>query len=199
MHVTIAHILPGNSLKVGVLPKKMGIRFSAFANLFKGIRGPIALILQGMVIVLVGLIMILGSLNNTASYLKASGHLETAYINQYDANQGAYLKLAGSQELYSATLADLHPAWDGQFFKNQRVDIYYEDRQPKVVVAMQLYDQFGEPALKLTTTTYDQNPTTYQIGAITPQVGIVVLVAGLVVTGIFAFVYIMRRRNTSFA
>ena len=177
----------------------MGIRFSAFANLFKGIRGPIALILQGMVVALIGLALILGSLNNTASYLKASGHLETVYTNQNDPSQGSYLKLVGSQELYSAILADFHPAWDGQFFKNQRVDIYYEDREPKVVVAMQLYDQFGEPAQKLTTTTYDQNPTTYQIGAITPQVGIVILVAGLVVAGIFAFVYIMRKRNTSFA
>jgi len=177
----------------------MGIRISAFANLFKGIRGPIALILQGMVVALIGLILILGSLNNTASYLKASGHLETVYTNQNDPNQGSYLKLVGSQELYSAVLADFHPAWDGQFFKNQRVDIYYEDREPKVVVAMQLYDQFGEPAQKLTTTTYDQNPTTYQIGAITPQIGMGILVAGLVVAGIFAFVYIMRRRNTSFA
>jgi hypothetical protein len=177
----------------------MGIRFSAFANLFKGIRGPIALILQGMAIALIGLIMIISSLNNTVPYLKATGHLETVYVNQNDPNQGSFLKLAGNQELYSAILADFHPAWDGQFFKNERADIYYEDREPKVVVAMQLYDQFGEPAQKLTTTTYNQNPTTYQIGAITPQIGMGVLVIGLVMAGIFAFVYIMRRRNTSFA
>src|SRR5712692_195177 len=48
----------------------------------------------------------------------------------------------------------LHPAWTDQFFKYERVDVYYNDDTPKSIVALQMYDPFGSPTTKYTTSDY---------------------------------------------
>lgn len=145
---------------------------SLFTRYLSRSRGPIALILQGFFFVLIGLIVALLNLNHVGNIQKVTGSISDVF-------GGAYISLAGSQDAYTFVLDDFHPHWNGVFFQGQKVDIYYESQMANLVVAIQLYDRFDNPGLKLTTAAYDQNHNTYQIPGLSPGVGIGILIFGL--------------------
>ena len=159
-----------------------------YAKYLKDIRGPRAILLQGMVVIVIGLILTLANLNNTVNYQKTTGLVDSVVTD-------GYLKLQGSDTLYAYVPGDFHPTWDGTFFAGQKVDIYYEAGNPNVVEALELYDVSDVPSLKLTTATYDQNSQTYQKGVISPQIGLGILVIGLILTAIGASIMIVRSRQ----
>lgn len=156
-------------------------------------KGTISLLLQGIFFVLLGLIVTLFNLNHVGHIQKVTGSISDVF-------GGAYISLAGSQDVYTFVLDDFHPAWNGIFFHGQKVDIYYEGQQANLVVAMQLYDQSDNPSLKLTTTTFDQNPNTYQTPGLSPGVGIGIMIVGLLLAafGIFRL-YKYNRDHPDFA
>ncbi|SRR6266446_2456828 len=115
------------------------------------------------------------------------GHIQKVTGSISDVFGGAYISLAGSQDAYTFVLDDFHPHWNGIFFQGQKVDIYYESQMANLVVAMQLYDRFDNPSLKLTTAAYDQNPSIYQTPGLSPGVGIGILAIGLLIAAFGSF------------
>ena len=161
---------------------------AVYAKFFKDIRGPRAIVLQGMVIAVIGLILTVANLNNTVNYQKNTGLVDTVVAD-------GYLKLQGSDTLYAYVPGDFHPTWDGTFIADQKVDVIYEGGDPNVVEALKFYDSSNVLTQKLTTATYDQNPSTYQKGGISPQIGLGILVIGLILTAIGASIMIVRSRS----
>lgn len=169
---------------------------SVYRRMFANIRGPVALIIQGAAIALVGLVVVLANPgSNTAPMQVDKGTISDVYEHTtggiYDAT---WITLTNS-ELYMFDKTRLNPNWNNQAFKGEKIDIYYEDATPRQVMAIQLYDQFGDPTAKYTTPTYDQNPNTYQKPGVGPGVGEVILALGLILAAIGSYLTYMRRRN----
>jgi hypothetical protein len=84
------------------------------------------------------------------------------------------------------------PLWRTTFahvFKRERVDVYYVDGVPRRVVALQLYNQFGDPTTKFTTIDFDNNQNTPQTN-VGFDIGIGILIVGLLITGFAVFNFI---------
>ena len=161
---------------------------SVYAKYLKDIHGPRAILLQGIFVAFIGLILTLANLNNTVNYQKTTGLVDTVVAD-------GYLKLQGSDTLYAYVPGDFHPTWDGTIIADQKVDVFYEGGNPNVIEALKFYDSSGALIQKLTTATYDQNPSTYQKGGISPQIGLGILVIGLILTAIGASTLIVRSRS----
>ncbi len=85
-------------------------------------RGPVSLLLQGFFFILLGLIVMLFNLNHTGQIQKVTGSISDVF-------GGAYISLAGDQNVYTFVLDDFHPAWNGVFFQGQKADIYTKARR----------------------------------------------------------------------
>ncbi len=86
---------------------------------------------------------------------------------------------------------------NNQAFKGEKIDIYYKDATPRQVMAIQLYDQFGDPTTKYTTSAYDQNPTTYQKQGVGPGFGEFIVALGPILAaigGYLTYVYAEAER-----
>jgi len=169
---------------------------SVYSRMFAKIRGPIALIIQGAAIAVIGLVVVIANLgSNTASMQVDKGHIDSLYEHTTGGVYDATWITLTNNELYIFDKSNLNPNWDNQAFKGEKIDIYYEDATPRQVMAIQLYDQFGDPATKYTTPAYDQNPTTYQKPGVGPGVGEFILALGLILAGIGGYLTYMQRRN----
>ena len=117
---------------------------------------PIVRILQGLFIAAIGVVIIVVNLNTTAQFQKVSGHITE--IDDSTAN-GVYkasnLSIDSSDDIFIFNKNNFTPAWSDRVYKQQQVDIYYQDGTPKKVVAIVLYDPFGTSSSEFTTPDYD--------------------------------------------
>jgi hypothetical protein len=175
---------------------------SSYAGHSSSSSSPLLLILEGMLVAFIGLFLLVYNLNDTAPYLKISGHVKNEYehlINdglgnmQYDSN---WLQIDSNSNLFVFSKNDFQPiVADKSFFKGQKIDIYTTNDTPKKVAAIQLYDQFGVPSIKYVTATYKQNPTTYSTGSLSPIVGLVIMLIGLLVMAYGTRKYLQARKR----
>lgn len=80
-------------------------------------------------------------------------------------------------------------------FKGETIDIFYANETPKQVLAIQLYNQFGDISAKYTTPSYDKSPTTFQKPGGGPNFGVIIVVLGAILVAIGGYLTIMRRRT----
>ena len=154
-------------------------------------------ILQGLFIVIIGIAFIASNATNSP-YKEITGHITDAYIHTtngvYDAT---YLQIStDSGEFYIFDKNTLSPTWHDPVIK-ERVDIYYSDDTPKHVVAIQMYDLFGSPTTKYTTSEYRNNQNTPPLSNIGLDVGVILVVLGALGTGnaTFKLVRTVRQRK----
>jgi hypothetical protein len=164
--------------------------------MFANIRGPVALIIQGAAIALVGLVVVIANLgSNTSAMQIDKGQIADIYEHTTGGVYDATWITLTNNELYVFDKTKLNPNWNNAAFKNQKIDIYYEDATPRQVMAIQLYDQFGDPTAKYTTPAYEQNPNTYQKPGAGPGVGEFIMALGVILAAIGGYLTYMRRRN----
>ena len=154
-------------------------------------------IIQGLFIILIGVAFI-ASNAASSSYKEITGHITDAYEhivnNAYDAS---YLQInTDPGEFYIFDKNTLHPAWSDPV-KNERVDIYYSDGTPKHIVALQMYDLFGSPTTKFTTSDYTNSQNASPISNVGLDVGVILIALGIWLAGnaVFKLVKARRQRN----
>ncbi len=175
---------------------------SSYADQIRGSRSQWQLILYGIVVAIIGLFLLVYNLNDTAPYLKISGHVTNEYEHllndglgnmQYDAN---WLQIDSSKDLFVFDKNDFTPVVaDKSFFKGQKIDIYATNDTPKQIAAIQLYDQFGIASTRYVTAEYEQNPNTYSTGSLSPIVGLVIMLIGLFVMIYGAWKFLQARNR----
>jgi hypothetical protein len=163
---------------------------------------PWSQILLGLIVAIIGLFLMVYNWNDTAPYLKISGHVTNEYehlINdglgnmEYDSN---WLKIDSDKNIYVFDKRIFQPVVsDKSFFKGQKIDLYVTDDDPPNVAAIQLYDQFGVPSIKYVTPPYKQNPNTYSTGSLSPMVGLVIMIIGLLVMAYNYWKYRLARKR----
>lgn len=169
---------------------------SVYRRMFANIRGPIALIIQGAAIALVGLVVVIANLgSSTAPVQVDKSTISDVYEHTSNGVYDATWVTLADNELFIFDKTKLNPNWNNSAFKGERIDIYYQPATPDQVMAIQLYDQFGDPTAKYTTPAYDQNPNTYQKPGAGPGLGEVILALGVILAAIGGYLTYMRRRN----
>ena len=90
----------------------------------------------------------------------------------------------------------LTPTWTTPYV-HARVDIYYSDGTPKHVAAIQMYDPYGNPTTKSTTSEYMNNQQTSPVSNVGLDAGVILIVLGILWTGnaILKLVRAYRRRH----
>lgn len=170
---------------------------AAYRRLFSGYRGPLSVIVQGMLLAFIGLFLFVFNLHDYASYQQLTGHIIKAYV-ETNALDGSYssswVQLDSSNNLFNFNKTDFQPQVT-EFFKGQKLDLYYMPDAPPQVVAIQSYDQFGNQTTKFVTSVYQQNPATYSTG-MGPVPGLVILLLGAAAIAFGAFRYKQARDRT---
>lgn len=109
-------------------------------------------ILQALLILLIGSGLIVLDLSMDYSVKKITGHIQDQQEELINGKyQATYLTLDGSKDKFVFDKGAFSPVWDGQIYKGQRVDLYYQDGWPKKVLAIQLYDLYGSEQQKYVT------------------------------------------------
>ncbi|MGB8346410.1 MAG: hypothetical protein WCD86_16110 [Ktedonobacteraceae bacterium] len=171
----------------------MVIRPGGYTRLFSSYRGPLSVIVQGMLVAFIGLALLVFNLNDSAPYQKLTGHVAQGYDETLDGMyDSSWIQLDSSSNLFNYVDSDFQPSLTQPFFKGQKIVIYYTLDTPPRVVAIQTYDQFGDPGAKYATSEYAQNPNAYSTG-IGPIPGVVVLLIGLLAIAFGAFRYKQAR------
>jgi len=170
-----------------------------------GVR-PGGQILQGTLIILIGIGLILANLNYMGQIKKITGVVQNEYTHSHqDAQTGdnfaydaTYLAVSTNNELFIFNKYDLHPAWDdAQVFKGEKVDVYYGDETPQKVFAIQFYSIMGSLSQKFTTNNFDTNPNTYPKSDISSQAQIWITEFGLFLICLGMLLIIRHKRRTS--
>lgn len=154
-------------------------------------------VLQGLFLVVIGIAFIAS--NATGSpYKEITGHITSSYEHTvngvYDAS---YLQInTDPNEFFIFDKSTLSPAWTTPYL-HARVDIYYSDGTPKQVVAIQMYDLYGNPTTQYTTSEYRNNQSASPVSNIGLDVGVILVVLGALWAGnaIFKQVRAFRRRR----
>lgn len=172
----------------------MVFRPRGYTRLFSRYRGPLSVLVQGMLVVIIGLALVLFNLNDNVSYQKITGHVVNAYeeTDSFGQYSSSWVQLDSSKDLFNFDKDGLHPAASQPFIRGQEITIYYTNDTPPQVAAIQFYNQFGDPTTKDVSDPYQQNPNTYSIG-IGPIPGLVVLLIGLLVIAFGGFKYKQAR------
>jgi len=156
-----------------------------FAGPMQQLSSKLPVTVQGIIIVLIGLAVTAVNWNNTVPYKMVTGRVTAEYVRtldfQYDGN---VLTIDSTKDVFIFYKDHYTPAVGQPFPKGDKIDIYYEATTPETVVAMQLYDYFGQPLTRYTSPEYVQNPNSYQTGFISPIVGIIIILFGLVWIGL---------------
>ncbi|HEU5230818.1 MAG TPA: hypothetical protein VFU49_23550 [Ktedonobacteraceae bacterium] len=99
---------------------------------------------------------------------KITGHITKEYTytvnNQYS---GTFINIDSSKDIYIFDKNTFTPAWDEHVTSRQRVDIYYKDGRPLRIIAIQLYDTFGNPVQQFTTPAFSATANQSQSSAST--------------------------------
>ncbi len=131
-----------------------------YARRMAGVRGPVGILLQGALIAFVGLLVTIFNLNNSVPIEKTSGAIQSDYVHSHADTPGNYvynaswLQISTSIDLFIFNKNDFHPTWNDHVIRGQKVDIYYAGQSPKTILAIQLYDDGGNPSTRYTTTAY---------------------------------------------
>lgn len=151
-------------------------------------------IIQGLFIIIIGIAFIASNANKS-SFKEITGHIQKDYAHTingvYDAT---YLQIsADPNDLYIFDKSTFNPAWTDPTIANERVDIYYTDDTPKHIVALQMYDPFGSPTVKYTTSDYLNSQHVLPVS----NVGIILIALGAVWSGsaIYKLVRIRRQQR----
>src|SRR5579871_1123349 len=109
---------------------------------------------QGVFLVVIGIALIASNAAGSP-YKEITGHITGGYAHSvngvYDAT---YLQISTDPgEFFIFDKNTLTPTWITPFL-HARVDIYYSDGTPKHVAAIQMYDLYGNPTTKYTTSEY---------------------------------------------
>ena len=167
-----------------------------YRKVLGNVRGPVALIIQGAAVILIGFIIVLVSAGgNTDPVLKLNGQVDSVYEHTTDGIYDATWITLTDGELFTFDKSSLSPNWDYKAYKGETVDIFYANETPKQVLAIQLYNQFGDISSKYTTPAYDKNPTTFQKPGGGPNIGVFIVVLGAILVAIGGYLTIMRRRT----
>lgn len=144
-------------------------------------------LLQALFFLALGAVLIYFNVNSYNAAVnqihKTTGHItnefESTINHQYN---GTWINIDSSKDIYIFNKNTFTPPWDERVTRRQRVDIYYKDGRPLKIVAIQLYDIFGNPLQKFTTPDFtagqNQAPSAGSIWGI--AIG-----AGLLLIGLF--------------
>lgn len=153
---------------------------------------------QGLFLVVVGIAFIASNVTGS-QYKEITGHITAGYAHSvngvYDAT---YLQISTDpNEFFIFDKNTLTPAWTTPYV-HARVDIYYSDGTPKHVTAIQMYDPYGNPTTKYTTSEYVNNQQTSPVSNVGLDAGVILIVLGILWTGnaIFKLVKTHRQRHT---
>ena len=157
----------------------MKIREPAGRSRFKSYFNPVVRILQGLFIIGIGIFLIV--VNSGSPYKGITGRIQDiSAFSPEGQNYTSYLQISTDpNDLFIFDKNALHPFWNGQFFKNERVDVYYSDTTPKRIVALQMYDLFGNPTTKFTTTDYTNSQNTSPLSNIGLDIGVILSLLGV--------------------
>ena len=176
------------------------VRFKSRAEMqkkFRRSRIPGWNIWQGVFLMVIGVAFIASNASGSP-YKEITGHITDGYAHGvngvYDAT---YLQISTDpDEFFIFDKNTLTPAWTTPYI-HARVDIYYSDGTPKHVAAIQMYDLYGNPTTKYTTSEYRNNQQAPPASNIGLDVGILLVVLGVLWTGnaIFKLVKTYRQRH----
>ena len=172
-----------------------------YARRMAGVRGPVGILLQGALIAFVGLLVTIFNLNNSVPIEKTSGAIQSDYVHSHADTPGNYvynaswLQISTSIDLFIFNKNDFHPTWNDHVIRGQKVDIYYAGQSPKTILAIQLYDDGGNPSTRYTTTAYDKNPNAYFTPGAGLDVGLGIFAVGLLIAIVGALVVATRHRR----
>lgn len=100
--------------------------------MFAKIRGPIALIIQGAAIAVIGLVVVIANMgSNAASIQVDKGYIDSLYEHTTGGAYDATWITLTNNELYIFDKSSLNPNWNNQAFKGEKIDIYYKDETPR--------------------------------------------------------------------
>src|SRR5690242_9378820 len=131
----LPHIYPAKQNKKEGTSMSVRRARSPINSYLRSTRGPVSLVLEGALLILIGVVIAVLNANNTGHIQKVSGRIDSVD------NTGSTLTLAGQQDLYNYVQSDLNTSWVPN--EGDQVTLYYEDTTPKLIVAVQEYDQSG--------------------------------------------------------
>lgn len=86
---------------------------------------------------------------------KASGHIQVAAEHALGGGTNVIImQFVNSNDVYIANPKTFTPALPVQFALGTQVDIYYQNGTPRQIIALQIYNASGQPAIKYITATY---------------------------------------------
>ncbi len=155
----------------------------------QGIRGGIKrfsnpVFLQGLFVIGIGIILV--AFNGGNPYKQMTGHVQNIYqeTNVNGEYGASYLQVGTNpDDLFIFNKNALHPAWNGQLSKNEKVDIYYNDGTPKQLVALQTYGPSGNMTMKFVTTDYINNQNASPISNTGLDIGVILILLGALWAG----------------
>ena len=119
-------------------------------------------------------------------YKQMTGYIQNFYqVTNINGEYGAsYLQVGTNpDDLFMFNNNALHPAWDGQFFKNEKVDVYYIDGTPRRLVALQMYGPSGNLTKKFVTTDYFNSQNASPISNTGLNIGVILILSGALWAG----------------
>jgi len=163
-----------------LLPEaEMKISEPVVRSRFKRYFNPVVRVLQGLCILGIGIFLIM--VNAGSPYKEITGHIQDISAFSRDGqNYTSYLQInTDPNDLFIFDKNALHPFWNGQFFKNERIDIYYSNTTPKRIGALQMYDLFGSPTTKFTTTDYTNSQNASPLSNVGLDIGVILILLGI--------------------
>ncbi len=148
-------------------------------------------VLQGPFFIGIGIVFLV--LNLGSPYKEMTGYVQNWYdqMNAEGQYAASYLQIStASNDLFIFDKNALHP---GQLFKNERVDVYYSYPLPYRIVALQMYDRFGHPTTKFTTTDYTVRQNASPLNNPGRDIGGILILLGTLWTGVVVFVLARTR------
>lgn len=160
---------------------------SPISSYLRSTRGPVSLVLEGALLILIGVVIAVLNANNTGHIQKVSGRIDSVD------NTGSTLTLAGQQDLYNYVQSDFNTSWVPN--AGDQVVLHYEDTTPKLIVAIQEYDQSGHLIAQAETASYQQNPNTYAKPGIPLGVPIAIIVVGVLLAAVGVYRLVRYRMD----
>ena len=136
-------------------------------------------ILPGFLLIGLGIFLLM--VNSGSPYKEITGHVQKSItINSQDGQSGiSYLQISTDpNDLFILYKNSLHPSWNGQFFKNERVGVYYSGDTPKRIGALQMYDLSGRPTTKFFTNDYMNSQKTSPLSNTGLDIGVILILVG---------------------
>lgn len=160
-------------------------------------KGSVVRMLQGIVVMGLGIVFIIANANTGSPYKEISGRVQNFYVKTVNGlyNSNVLNISSDPQDLFVFDKNALHPTLKDKFFKGEEIDIHYLDETPKTIVAFQFYDQYGNTLTLHTTSIYQpeqQNSSVIRVGF---SIGAGLAIVGLLMFG-FALYHTVKSRRS---